>query len=266
MEGDRLLLHYLRLYNRAKMAKKSSYIMEFFMSILTIGINYFLFWVMLQKLGVIEGWTYDEAAFYYAASLFQFNITCALFGLSLYFIDQTIIKGDLDKYIIKPGNLFIHLFSQNVHFFLFASSISAFILFAYMFVRVVTAVNLLRLLYFALSYVCGFFLYQAFYIFCMSFSFEYPGMGGIRNLIMGMNRFTQFPLSIFPLALRVILTLVIPIAFTSYYPCLILFDRASSALELALGLLAPFLSVLCLTLAKRWFYFQMNSKYSSTGS
>jgi ABC-2 type transport system permease protein len=266
MESARLMLMYLKFYNRAKMANKKGFVIEFCMSFVDIGVNFFLFRVILGKIGIIDGWAPDEASFYYAVSLFMFSITSAVFGLALYFIDNAINSGSLDMYITKPNGVLIHLFSRNIHFFLFTSAVSALGLTIFLSVRVLKSLDVWRIVYFVFSLLCGALLYGAIYIFFMSLSFKFKKTGELRNMMFAAKNLTQFPLSMFPAAFKYALTFVLPLAFVTYYPCLMLFGKEGGLFDMTFAATSPFLCLIIFFSAKRFFYKSMNKYYTSSGN
>ncbi len=266
MENIVLFFQYLKYVNRAKMVDQKSYILEFFMSFITIGINFFVFYIIVKKINSIEGWSSGEITFFYAISLLLFQIANSIFGLTIFRMDGIIIRGDLDKYLIMPGSTLLHLILQNIHFFSFANAIAAMILVIISFQKIVLYLKIIRLFYFAFSIIAGLILYFAISIFFMSFGFRYKKIQGLSRCFFIIRKLTEFPLSILPKCFQYALTFIFPIGFISYYPCVFLFGKANTILEIFMGSVSPFISIILFILARKFFYFCLRTYYSSSGN
>lgn len=59
----------------------------------------------------------------------------------------------------------------------------------------------------------------------------------VRELIMQLTGFKQYPLTIFPQKIQLLLTYVIPVAFVSYYPTVFLLEKQEMTLVFVFKLL-----------------------------
>ena len=71
----------------------------------------------------------------------------------------------------------------------------------------------------------------------------------IDMLFYDLRGLTNYPLMLYPKALRIFLTFVLPWAFINYYPMMFITGKRVSGYETALGLAAPFVGVLWFLLA-----------------
>jgi ABC-2 type transport system permease protein len=76
---------------------------------------------------------------------------------------------------------------------------------------------------------------------------------------------TNYPISIYPGILKIMLTVVFPWAFVSYYPSLYILDKMSGNWDFILAMLSPFIGVLIFVMSLFFFYYSMR-RYESCGN
>ena len=84
-------------------------------------------------------------------------------------------------------------------------------------------------------------------------------------LYYDFRKFTEYPLSIFPKTIQVILSSILPWALISYYPTLVILDKVNNNVEYLLGILSPILAIVIFKLALYLFDKGLR-KYNGSGN
>ena len=83
----------------------------------------------------------------------------------------------------------------------------------------------------------------------------------VTRLVFDNHLFAQYPLTIYPKAINILLTWIVPYGLASFYPASYLLDRGAGNL----AWIAPFISALLLFLGYRFWQFGLRH-YNSTGT
>ena len=114
-----------------------------------------------------------------------------------------------------------------------------------------------------LGIICAAVIVSSFKIFVASLAFKFKRSGPLLQFIYNFSGFTKYPLNIYPKAIRIILTFIIPLGLCLFYPFENLFKpvNAPELIALAmLGLTAVFSTVCIIVWTK------MVKLYESTGT
>ena len=114
-----------------------------------------------------------------------------------------------------------------------------------------------------LGIICAAVIISSFKIFVASLAFKFKRSGPLLQFIYNFSGFTKYPLNIYPKAIRIILTFIIPLGLCLFYPFENLFKpvNAPELIALAmLGLTAVFSTVCIIVWTK------MVKLYESTGT
>ena len=130
----------------------------------------------------------------------------------------------------------------------------------------IETMSLLHFVYLAFCLVGGTMMHAGALILIGSLSFWIKRSQPLGNIFYhSFRNITQYPLSIFPHWIQILLTFVLPWGFINYYPSLILTNKVETVYDLTLGLVAPFVGEIFLLVAL--FVFKKGlKKYSGAGS
>jgi ABC-2 type transport system permease protein len=119
----------------------------------------------------------------------------------------------------------------------------------------------LKVLLLLVAVISGGFIFIALNLLTCTAAFWIVDSVPVTRLVFDNHLFAQYPLSIYPKAIGILLTWVVPYGLASFYPAAFLLDR-----ELGwLAWLAPLAAALLLYLGYRFFQFGLRH-YSGTGT
>ncbi|NJD03807.1 MAG: ABC transporter permease [Ruminiclostridium sp.] len=262
----RLYGTFLKLSLKGRMEYKFSFFSSILANFYCYFITYLTYWVITQRFGTISGWEYEDLVILYGLNLFTYSIACALFFNSALQLEREITTGRLDGYLVRPMGLIQQLLLSRIALPAIGQIIVSLIFVVTAFIRISWKITVFGYFYFCLSVLTGALLQSGAMILIGSLSFW---MLRTRDLAItvyyDLRSFINYPIVIFPLIIRILLTYVFPWAFINYYPCLIILSKAKTQEEYILGLLSPIVSILFFLLSLCVFHHGLH-RYSSSGS
>ncbi len=181
----------------------------------------------------ILNWSTFEILLLYSLSRAGRVFGDLIFWMPMFGMDALLKEGRLERYILAPINPFLHFIGNQFSTFTLGHCVGSIVVaITCIFVGNVQ-LNPVRIVSFLISFVGGSLAYAGIIIALGSIAFWTLDLTGISQMLMSINKFTNYPITIFPHFIRVIITFIIPLAITSYYPSAILLGKQKNALIIA---------------------------------
>ncbi|MBR4362968.1 MAG: ABC-2 family transporter protein [Ruminococcus sp.] len=262
------LLFYIKLYCKilsqdlkSKMSYRADFIISTIGMIFTNIAGFVSFWIMFRNFSSINGWGYHEMLFLYGFSLVSLTPAQCFFDNN-WSLRNYVYTGDFIKYCFRPINLFFYYQSEVFDVkglgqlaFGLGTVIYSWIklglgftplMVLKMTVFLLTASLVMIALQTAAAATC-FWINNSFYVLDLAYKFR---------------DYAKYPITIFSPVFRTIFTFIIPIAFISYYPSLVILRPDEVPL---LSWLSPVFGIAFFYIAYRiWMFGAL--KYNGTGS
>jgi ABC-2 type transport system permease protein len=221
--------------------------------------------VLLTRFPGLGGWTSGGVLLIVAIRMLSHGAMVLVFN-SLILIPYIVQQGALDAYLIRPMPVYRQILLYTFPLNALGDSFSALLLFAFAITRVHLAWTPLMVLYLAAAVVGGMLLEAAVQTFVSILAFRFTIAVAV---FMWFDRmiatFGNYPFSILPLAARVVLTYVLPVAFVAYLPAAVLTGRvASTGVPEWLAYASPAVGPLLYVLA-RYAWYRALRHYESVG-
>lgn len=223
-----------------------SYFSLFFGQILSYFGGFTVIWATMRVFNAVKGWSVYEVVFLYALDLMAYACSQA-FVIPLWRMDELVLRGGLDDYLIRPLSPLVHIIARNFNLgYLAHISISlAAIIFSYNQLGMNWGVQHWLLL--GVAVIGASLIQAALTIMPASLTFWWTRESLSGVIRWGLREFIRYPISIYPVAVRIVLTFIIPMAFVNYYPALSLLGKNALLLwptvTLAIGLVLIMLSL-----------------------
>jgi len=221
--------------------------------------------VLLTRFPGLGGWTSGGVLLIVAIRLLAHGANVMVFH-PLYLVPKLMQQGALDGYLIRPMPVYRQILLYTFPLSGVGDALSAVLLFAFALTRVHLHWTPLMALYLIAAVIGGMFLEGAVQtaVSIIAFWRTMP-----LAVFMWFDRmiatFGNYPFSIFPLAARVVLTGVLPIAFIAYLPAAVLTGRAASTgVPVWLAYASPAVGPLLYILA-RYAWYRALTRYESVG-
>ena len=225
--------------------------------------SYVTIWASMRSFGGVMGWSMQDVMFLYSLDLFSYALA-NMFVQPFWRMNELVGQGKLDGFLLRPMNSFVHIVLNHIEFGYLAHisvALAAIIVTLVLSPVAFTALSLLALL----TTLAGAFLIQcALGVMPACMAFWVIESSQFASLIrFGSRDFVQYPIVIYPTAIRFIISFIVPVAFVNYYPSLMLLGKAEGLWHLAplytlgIGLLLAFATL-------RLWHFSVR-RYSSSG-
>jgi ABC-2 type transport system permease protein len=190
--------------------------------ILANGLQWFggiaLIRVITYRFHDLAGWTGPQLTFVFGLAVLSHAIVVVFF-LQTWAIGQFILMGEFDRILLRPMNTFFLFMARSVNFVGLTDLLPGLVIFLYGCHSVHLAFTLKNVVWIIILVAAGVLLRLAIYLFFGSLSFWLKNRDSMSFFLqMLIQTGTNYPLSIYPRAVQLILTFVIPVGFISFYP------------------------------------------------
>ena len=265
LRGIRLYFYMIGVSIRTQLQYRYAFVMNILGWAMTYAGTAITMWVLLYSFGAIEGWRFWELLFLFALSVLSWGV-CVVFFFHFRTLDQFIVQGTFDRFLVRPIHPFFHFMAMKF-------DVGAFGQFLFSIVAVILAYSKLHLHWNAwqwlvfLGAVLGGTLIQGGLIIALSaMAFWTNRSERVYWVVMWpLKSLMNYPLSIYPRFIQVIVTFVLPFAFVNYLPALILLGKSSGIYPPYWGFFSIFVGVIFFWLCFRFWMFGLN-RYKSAGS
>ncbi len=258
---------YICMFFKSRKEYKASFIAGIFANFYCYLITYITFWILTKKFTSIGGWDFSEVTILYGINLFTYAISGTLFWNTLYFLERMVTTGELDRYLVRPVGIIPQLMCQGFGYTFLGQILVTLIFLIIAFHHLIAGLTVLKVVYLILAIAGGIMLQSGAMILVGSLSFWLLRSTEIGQIVYyDIRNFVNYPLSIYPKLVKIILTFVFPWAFINYYPGVVFLGKAAGGtFEFISGLLAPIVGFLFLAVAVTLFKTGMK-RYSSAGN
>jgi ABC-2 type transport system permease protein len=223
---------YLRLVGariRAQMQYRVSFITMTFVTMLGLFTEFLTVLILLNRFEVLAGWEVGEVALLYGIASISFGL-CELISSGFDVFPRAIRQGEFDQVLTRPASTFIQVMAAEFNLRRFGRIIhgmTAFGIGVYW-----TSINWSagKILYLAMVFGSGAIMFTALIVLGATLCFWTVQSIELINIVThGGNEMTSYPLPIYHVLMQRFFTVVVPLAFVSYYPALYVLDRPELA-------------------------------------
>ena len=218
--------------------------------------------IIFSQIPDLAGWTFNQILFIYGFSLIPKAIDHMFFD-NLWMVGYHIVrKGEFDKYLTRPINSLFYVTVEKFQIDAFGELIMGIILITYSLIQIGADIVWYRVLVLLLLVPFAVLIYTAIKIITSAISFWTKQSGHITHMFYMSSDFSKYPVTIYNNFIKVVITFIIPFAFTAYYPASY-FLRGENGLFCVLGtiLVSSLLFVVSILVWNRGI-----KKYESAGS
>lgn len=261
----RLYLKFIHIAIRTRLQYRSDFLVGLLSVILHNGVNLALIWVILQRFQSLAGWVFWEVVMLYSMWLLSHTVYAIFFGQILQ-LEQIVIQGNFDQYLLRPTSPFLQLISREVNYM----GLGDFILATTIFWEAYRNLNLHwsggQFLHYALAILAGAAIETSIYIIIGTVAFWAGRSNSLTSVVVQFYILAeQYPLDLFGQSYKLFVTIFLPIAFINYYPLAQLLGKKNALGIPLLGLLSPLVAIIMVSLAATaWHYSLLN--YTSSGN
>lgn len=224
----------------------------------TVGILFLS--IIYTNTPALNGWTYHQSLMLYGFALIPAGLD-EFFLRNIWTLPNKYVRmGNLDRLLLRPINPLYAITVDGTNLHGFILSIYGIIVCVYSGIELNLVFTPMTFLWILVLIICATSIYFSITILMATFSFWFIDVMSSMVLIESLNQFLKYPLAIYPYALQILLTWIIPYAFTSYFPVEFILGGSLAAY----AYITPVIALLLLFIASRFFVFGLK-RYSSAG-
>ena len=243
---------YTKVGFRQRMIYRSAFFLGIIGQWIGYGATYASMYIMVTSFGTLDGWNASEIMFLYGFSTLSYSLGASFFFNPCIHLSQKIRTGLFDQSLTKPISPFFHEMCQEGFNSGYVSHVTLAI------VIMTFALENLRYnltwtsVFLMLPMLIGAALIQAASLIAASsasffFVNENPVM---RFLLFEIKQFTNYPITIFPRPIEILLTFILPFAFINFYPAALFFSKnLPEGFPMRLPYLTPVIGVMVFLLS-----------------
>ena len=256
-----LYFKFMKIHFKSELQYKLSFALSFISQFIVFFGYYFTIICLFNKFSNIKGFTLYDVLLTFGIIQFGFSF-CETFFRGIDTFDDLIVNGTFDRLLLRPQNILLQVFVNEVSFVKASRLIQSIIILiiAIINLEVVWTIDKIFTLIFML--IASVFVFLSIFILAASYCFFTVKGLEVRNVFTdGGKHMAQYPIGIFKKGFVFVFTYIIPYGFVNYYPLLYLLDKQTNKLFI----FSPLITILYLIPSIIIFYKGIK-RYSSVGS
>lgn len=230
--------------------------------LLTQAVGIVFLWAIFRRIPHIDGWQFWDIALIYALVVLAEGVSVIL-GQGAWFLARTVHLGELDPILVRPMSPVLQVLSSEIGMNGFGSVIVGGALLIGALAHVDVVWSPARVALAVVLLVSGVLVKLGLNLVTNCAAFWIPGPHAPGPLAaQTLGELTRFPLTIYGSIVRIVLSVVLPYAFMSFFPVTAVLGRGA---PLWLGLLTPLVAAYCLALGV-WVFRRGLLRYESAGA
>jgi ABC-2 type transport system permease protein len=265
LRGSRLYFRMVGASIRAQM----QYRYAFFMNILGWAMSYagtaITMWVMLSSFQALEGWTFWELIFLFALAVLSWGV-CVLFFSHFRSMDQYILNGTFDRFLIRPLHPFFHFMAMKFDIGAFGQLLFSIVAVVIAYIQLGLDWQLWKWGVFLGAVAGGAFIQGGIVVLISAIAFWTTRSERFYWVVMfPAKSMMNYPLTLYPRFLQWLFIFIVPFAFVNYLPALLLLGKKHPVYSPYWGSVSFLVGILFFWICYRIWMIGL-SRYKSTGS
>lgn len=173
---------------------------------------------VVEQFGEINGWNYGQLAFLYGISVISHALSM-IFFVQGWFMGFFVIEGEFDRFLTRPLSVLYQFFFTNINVFGLTDLIPGILVFIYGCNKTSFSFTVTNTIGIIVMIIGAVLIRGGIYILLGATSLWTKSANDFGQFTQEIfDKTTMYPLSMYPEALQLILTFIIPIGWVSFYP------------------------------------------------
>ena len=211
--------------------------------------SYITIWGAMRSFDGLGGWSIREVVFLYSIDLLTYALA-QMFVQSFWNMDELVRKGKLDDYLLRPIHSLFYIVLYHIEYGYIAHISVAACALVITLVTLPIAWSFVAVVSFIVAIIGGCLIQFVLGVLPSCMSFWTVESNNFQGIFRWTSRsFIQYPIIIYPVALRFAISFIVPVAFINYYPYLSMLDKEQGIwiygplLALGIGAVLAFVTV-----------------------
>ena len=256
-----LYFKYFKIHLKSELQYKLSFILSFISQFFVFFGYYFSIICLFDKFSNIKGFTLYEVLLTFGIIQFGFSF-CEVFFRGVDKFDDLMVTGSFDKLLLRPRNILLQVFCEEVSFVKFSRLLQSIIVLIIAIINIDVIWNIERIITLVLMLLSSIFIFLSILILTAAYCFYTLKGLEVRNVLTyGCREMAQYPIGIFKKGFIIFFTCIVPFGFINYYPLLFILEKINNKILI----ISPLITLVYLIPSVIIFYKGMK-RYSSVGS
>ncbi|WP_127533248.1 ABC transporter permease [Paenibacillus kobensis] len=256
---------YRRLFGaqlKAILEYQSDFYIMIVSAVLTQLLGIVFLWVVYNRIPDINGWTFWEVVFMYAMVYLTEGFG-SLFFEGTWRLGRIVNNGELDVMLLRPVSPILQVLSYSVGMNGLGNIVIGIIMISQALIRMDLHWSLGKIIIAVLLVVTAILIRVSINLAANTTAFWFKNAGNaFPMMIHNLGEFAKYPITIFSLGVQLLVAVLIPFAFISFFPAYYLFDKSSAPW---FWIACPVAAIYCAAVAYTVFHFGLR-KYESVGN
>lgn len=224
--GLLLYLKFIQITLRKGMVHRAAYFAGIIGQWFGYGTTFATLYIVVTKFNVIADWNPYEVMFLYGLSVMAYAIGASFFYTPCTSLADKIRTGEFDQTLTRPIHPFIHEMYQGYNMGYFGHLVLSIVIMIISLHNIGFTLSFKNIIFILLMILGASLIQEAILILSSVGSFFMINDNPIIDFFLfGMKDFIDYPITIFPKFIQIILTFILPFAFINFYPAAALFDK-----------------------------------------
>jgi ABC-2 type transport system permease protein len=259
----RIYWKYFKQFWKSRLIYKTDFVLGIIAHSISVIFSIAFLSLLFTQVEHLNGWTFEQMLFLAATGGIIMNVH-HIFLFNIYRLgEQYIVKGDLDRVLLRPLNPLFQIYAGEVRDNSVAKLLVNLAIMGYALANIsIGMFTPLKIVYGLLVLISGVMIFASTYLVFASTAFWTGRSQAAIWLIFRISDFRKYPFSIYGAPIQVLLVTFIPLAFASFFPATFFLEKTGWELwQLASIIAGPVFYFF----AHKFWRFGL-SNYSSTGS
>lgn len=209
---------YFGQFVKTRLAYRMDFLVDTLGVLASIGIQLAVLTTLFGKVSALQGWSFEQVLFIYGFSLVPLGLF-NLVSVNLYgFSDAYIIEGKFDRVLLRPVNPLAQVLCESFNISGLNEIALGLVVTVWAGIRLGLQPGALDVLALLVLAPTAALVYLGVFLAITAVSFWFEDRMGIAPPVYNVIRFSRYPLTIYSLPVRILLTFVLPFAWVAYYP------------------------------------------------
>lgn len=221
-----LYLQFIKTFMKSKLEYRVGFSIEMIANLTIFIVYYGGIKIIFHNFQSIAGWDYNQVVFLFSFSWINYSIAGFLFWQPMLDMGNIIQSGELDLYLTRPMSPLKYLvFKQFQYTFIARLAMGGYFMIESL-KSSSTITSWKEIILIIVFIIIGTIINSCILICIGALGFWFISNNELGNILTnsdyGLRTFSEYPLSIYPKIVQIILIFVIPFAFTNYFPVTII--------------------------------------------
>lgn len=209
---------FVKQYFKILMQSKVNFFIGIICFVLSQASGILFLTLIFNRIPDLNGWSFYEILFIYGFAQIPRGLDHLYADYIWIFSKDTIIKGEFDRYLLRPLNPLFQVFAERVQLDALGELIIGFTIVGYSIANLDINITFMRVLAFIVVIIAGAIIYTSIKLLIASLAFWIKESYPILNIVYMFSDFTKYPTSVYGKGIQIVLSYIIPFAFTAFIP------------------------------------------------